>query len=867
VKYVYFFSKEEADGKREMKELLGGKGANLAEMASLGLPVPPGFTITTEVCKQYYDNNEKYPEGLMDEVKQNMKKLEKATGKKFDDGKNPLLVSCRSGAAVSMPGMMDTVLNIGLNDKTVKVMAKLAGERFAYDSYRRLLQMFGDVVLDIEHDHFEEALDKVKKEKGATLDVELTADDLKEVVEEYKEIYKKAGKEFPQKIEKQIQLAIDAVFGSWNNDRAIAYRRINKISGLKGTAVNIQTMVFGNMGDDCGTGVAFTRDPSTGEKKFFGELLFNAQGEDVVAGIRTPLHIEDLNKKMPKIYAELMKIQDKLEKYYKDMQDLEFTIEKGKLYMLQTRNGKRTASAAIKMAIDMKEEGLINEKTAVLRVDPEQLDQLLHKTIDLKAKPEVMAKGLPASPGAAVGQVVFTAERAVEEAEKGNKAILVRKETSPEDIQGMASAQGILTSTGGMTSHAAVVARGMGKCCVVGCSEVAVSGDFMKVNGEVFKEGDVITLNGTTGEVIKGKVALVEPKLDDNFQKLMSWSDKAAKLKVRTNADTPNDAKTAVKFGAKGIGLCRTEHMFFEGDRIQAVREFIVAENLEGRKKALAKILPMQKKDFKEIFEAMQGYPVTIRLLDPPLHEFLPKEDKDIKIIAEQIGVSEDALREKIGSLHEMNPMLGFRGCRLSIAYPELAEMQTRAIIEAACEVSKTEQEIVPEIMVPLVGNVNELKAVKKVIQETADKVIKENKSNLKYKIGTMIEVPRAALTADEIARGAEFFSFRTNDLTQMTFGFSRDDVGKFVPAYVEAGILKNDPFQSLDQTGVGQLVQMAVDKAKKSGKLHFGICGEHGGDPSSVIFCHKAGLNYVSCSPYRVPIARLAAAHAALKE
>jgi pyruvate,orthophosphate dikinase len=519
------------------------------------------------------------------------------------------------------------------------------------------------------------------------------------------------------------------------------------------------------------------------------------------------------------------------------------------------------------MAIDMKEEGLINEKTAVLRVDPEQLDQLLHKTIDLKAKPEVMAKGLPASPGAAVGQVVFTAERAVEEAEKGNKAILVRKETSPEDIQGMASAQGILTSTGGMTSHAAVVARGMGKCCVVGCSEVAVSGDFMKVNGEVFKEGDVITLNGTTGEVIKGKVALVEPKLDDNFQKLMSWSDKAAKLKVRTNADTPNDAKTAVKFGAKGIGLCRTEHMFFEGDRIQAVREFIVAENLEGRKKALAKILPMQKKDFKEIFEAMQGYPVTIRLLDPPLHEFLPKEDKDIKIIAEQIGVSEDALREKIGSLHEMNPMLGFRGCRLSIAYPELAEMQTRAIIEAACEVSKTEQEIVPEIMVPLVGNVNELKAVKKVIQETADKVIKENKSNLKYKIGTMIEVPRAALTADEIAREAEFFSFGTNDLTQMTFGFSRDDVGKFVPAYVEAGILKNDPFQSLDQTGVGQLVQMAVDKAKKSGKLHFGICGEHGGDPSSVIFCHKAGLNYVSCSPYRVPIARLAAAHAALKE
>jgi pyruvate,orthophosphate dikinase len=863
MKYVYFFSKKQAEGSKEMKDLLGGKGANLAEMASIGIPVPPGFTITTEACKYFYDHK-KYPESLMDEVRKNIKMLEKETGRKFGDKNNPLLVSCRSGAAVSMPGMMDTVLNIGMNDSTVEAMARLAGERFAYDSYRRLLQMFGDVVLGIEHERFEEALIRVKQAKGATLDVDLKPEDLKEVVKEYKKVYTGQGKEFPQNTEEQIRLAINAVFGSWNNERAIAYRKLNKITGLKGTAVNIQAMVFGNMGDDCATGVAFTRDPSTGEKKFFGELLFNAQGEDVVAGIRTPLHIKDLKERMPKIYGELMKVQEKLEKHYRDMQDLEFTIEKGKLYLLQTRSGNRTAKAAVRIAVEMEEEGLINEKAAVLRVDPYQIDQLLHKTIDPNAKIQVLATGLPASPGAAVGKIVFTAEDAEKEA--GEKVILVRKETSPEDIKGMAVAQGILTATGGMTSHAAVVARGMGKCCIAGCADVIIEGKFMKVNGEVLSENDVITLNGTTGEVIKGKVPLVEPELDENFRKLMKWADKHAKLKVRANADTPQDAKKAIEFGAKGIGLCRTEHMFFEGDRIKAVREFIVADNVEERKKALDKLMPMQKMDFKQLFEVMQGLPVTIRLLDPPLHEFLPKEDKDIKEISAEIGVSEKALREKIDQLHEMNPMLGFRGCRLSIAYPELVEMQARAIIEAACEVAKTDPEIVPEIMVPLVGNVNELKTVKRIIVETADKIIREN--CIKYRIGTMIEVPRAALTADEIAREAEFFSFGTNDLTQMTLGFSRDDVAKFVPYYVERGILKNDPFQSIDIAGVGQLVSMAVQKAKKiNKKMHFGICGEHGGDPASIEFCHKAGLSYVSCSPYRVPVARLAAAHAAIKE
>jgi pyruvate,orthophosphate dikinase len=868
MKNVYFFSKEESEGNRDMKQILGGKGANLAEMASIGIPVPPGFTITTEVCKYYYDNKKTYPNGLMDEVKKNIQKIEKATGKKLGDKTNPLLVSCRSGAAVSMPGMMDTVLNIGLNDETVLGLSKSAGERFAYDSYRRLLQMFGDVVMELEHHDFEQILSKAKADKKVKLDVELDAEDLKKVVKAYKDVYKKAKKEFPQNPEEQVKLATGAVFGSWMNDRAIAYRKLNSIKGLIGTAVTIQAMVFGNMGDDCGTGVAFTRDPSTGEKKFFGELLYNAQGEDVVAGIRTPVHLDDLKKRMPKMYNELNAIKDKLEAHYKDMQDIEFTIEKNKLYMLQTRNGKRTAMAAIRTAVEMVAEKLIDEKTAVRRVEPSQLDQLLHKTIDLKAKATVLAKGLPASPGAAVGTIVFTAEEAEKQAEAGKKVILVRAETSPEDIKGMATSQGILTSTGGMTSHAAVVARGMGKCCVAGCSDVVIKGKTMTVKGKTFKEGDTITLNGTTGEVLEGAVPLVEPVLDDNFRKLMSWADKIRRLKVRTNADIPRDAIKAMEFGAEGIGLCRTEHMFFEGERIKPMREMIVADTEEARRKALDKLLPFQKSDFKGLFETMNGLPVTIRLLDPPLHEFLPKEEKDIKELAKELKISVEKLKEKIEFLHEQNPMLGHRGCRLGITFPEITEMQVRAIFEAACELAKAKKKVEPEVMVPIVGNVSELKHQKEIIIRVAEETMKKAGVKLDYKIGTMIEVPRAAVTADKIAEEAEFFSFGTNDLTQMTLGFSRDDVGKFLPDYIKKNILEKDPFQTLDQDGVGQLVKMAVEKGRSvKPKLKIGICGEHGGDPESIYFCHKLGLDYVSCSPFRVPIARLAAAHAVLRE
>jgi len=863
MKYIYFFSKEVTEGNKDMKHLLGGKGANLAEMSSIGIPVPTGFTITTEVCKYFYDNK-KYPKELDTELEKNIKKLEKSTGKKFGDKSNPLLVSCRSGAAASMPGMMDTVLNIGLNDETVKAFPN---ERFAYDSYRRLLTMFGDVVMGIKREHFEEELTKLKQKKNVKLDTDLNANDLKQLVETYKNIYVKQKKPFPQSPIEQIKKATDAVFGSWNNERAISYRNLNKIKGLLGTAVNIQAMVFGNMGDDSGTGVGFTRDPNTGEKKFFAEVLFNAQGEDVVAGIRTPLHIDDLKKKMPVVYKQLDDIKNKLEKHYKDMQDIEFTIEKGTLYLLQTRTGKRTAKAAIKIAVDMVKEKLIDKDTAVLRVSPDQLNQLLHKTIDPKAKTDVLAKGLPASPGAAVGIVVLTAEDAEKQAEAGKKVILVRAETSPEDIMGMNSSQGILTSTGGMTSHAAVVARGMGKCCIVGCGDISFKNKTITIKGTTLKEGDTITLNGTTGEVSKGSVPLVDPVLDDNFHTLMEWADKIRVLKVRTNADTPTDAKKAMEFGAQGIGLCRTEHMFFKPDRIKAVREFIIADTLEERQNALSKLMPMQKQDFYELFEIMKGLPVTIRLLDPPLHEFLPKEEKDVNELAKELGVNPQKIIDKVVSLHEQNPMLGFRGCRLSVAFPELAEMQTRAIMEAACDVYKKGKDVKPEIMVPLIGHINELKDIKKIIKETADKILKERGLNLKYKIGTMIEVPRAAVTADEIATEAEFFSFGTNDLTQMTFGFSRDDVGKFVPKYIQKKILERDPFQSIDQTGVGILIKHAVEMGRKARKgIHLGICGEHGGDPDSIEFCHKTGLDYVSCSPYRVPIARLAAAHAVLK-
>ena len=869
-KYVYHFD----EGKKDMKELLGGKGANLAEMTSLGINVPPGFTITTEVCDQYYKNNKKYPEGVKEQVDEHLKKLEEQMGAKFGDKENPLLLSVRSGAADSMPGMMDTVLNLGLNDNTIQTLIKKTNnERFAYDAYRRFIHMFADVVMGVDHAKFEEILEKIKETKGVEYDTELETEDLKEIVKRYKKLVKKEkGRDFPSDPAEQLQMAIDAVFESWNIPRAVSYRRLYNLRGLLGTAVNVQVMVFGNMGENSATGVLFTRNPSTGENKLYGEFLVNAQGEDVVAGIRTPKPIDELEKVLPDCYKQIVEISKKVEKHYKDMQDMEFTIQEGKLFFLQTRTGKRTANAALKIAVDMFNEGLVTEKEAILRVNPEQLEQLLHKQLDpiAQQKAAPVAKGLPASPGAAVGIVTFTAEDAFKKAEAGEKVLLVRLETSPDDIEGMNAAQGILTARGGMTSHAAVVARGMGKPCVAGCSDISIDekAKQFKAGNEVVKEGDWITLDGSLGDVYVGKIPLVEPEMSSDFETLIKWADKVRKLGVRANADTPHDSKTALDFGAEGIGLCRTEHMFFEGERIKAVREMILAGDLEGRKKALAKIEPMQRKDFLEIFKVMKGLPVTIRLLDPPLHEFLPQSEKDIKEIAEELNLTEDDLRAKIEDLHELNPMLGHRGCRLAITYPEVAEMQTQAIIEAACQCVEEGMDIIPEIMVPLVGHVEEFNHLKELIVKKADEIIKEKGVKLDYKVGTMIEVPRGALTADEIAKEAEFFSFGTNDLTQMAFGLSRDDVGKFIPYYIEKGILESDPFAQLDQSGVGLLVEMAVKKGRAARKdLKLGICGEHGGDPSSIEFFHNAGLDYVSCSPYRLPIARLAAAHAVLKE
>jgi pyruvate, orthophosphate dikinase len=872
VKYVYFFGGDKTEGNTTMKNLLGGKGSNLAEMANMGIPVPPGFTISTQACIEFYENNKKYPQGMMEQLKDNLKKLESVMGKKLGDPNDPLLVSVRSGARVSMPGMMDTVLNLGLNDSAVKGLAEKSGnERFAYDAYRRFCQMFGDVVLEVEHSDFEEILHDKKKQRGVKLDTELDTDDLKDIVSKYKALVKKKkGFSFPEDPLKQLQMAIDAVFGSWNNERAIKYRNLNNIPHNWGTAVNVQAMVFGNLGEDSGTGVAFTRDPGTGQKKFYGEYLMNAQGEDVVAGIRTPHPIEDLKKTMPRVYLELVSIYKKLERHYKDMQDIEFTIQDKKLYMLQTRNGKRTAQAALKIAVDMVSEGLITKEAAILSVKPSQLDQLLHPMIDPKIKLNPIAKGLPASPGAAVGKAVFTAERAEELAKKGEKVILVRHETSPDDIGGMDASQGILTAFGGMTSHAAVVGRGMGKCCVVGCSGISVNvkEKYFTAKDKKIVEGDFITLNGNTGEVMLGRVNLIEPKVTGSFKILMEWADKARKLKVRTNADTPHDTEVAIGFGAEGIGLCRTEHMFFGKDRIPLVREMILAEDIQAREKALAKLMPLQKNDFKGIFKIMKGKPVTIRLLDPPLHEFLPHTDKDIAEMAKKMKVSPDKIKTLCQNLHELNPMLGHRGCRLGITYPEIYRMQVRAIMEAACELAKGGQKIIPEIMIPLVGHVNELIFTRKDAEEVCQSVLKKRKSRMQYLIGTMIEIPRAAVTAGEIAKYADFFSFGTNDLTQMGFGFSRDDVGKFLPAYIQDSILENDPFATIDVSGIGEFIKMGIEKGRSSKPgLKIGICGEHGGDPDSVEFCHRVGMDYVSCSPFRIPVARLAAAHAALKK
>lgn len=874
-KYVYFFANGKADGNAKMKDILGGKGANLAEMTNIGVPVPPGFTISAEVCDYYYKHDRTYPEGLKDEVNNAMKRLEEVTSKKFGDVESPLLVSVRSGAAISMPGMMDTILNLGLNDETVKGLEKATNNpRFAYDAYRRFIQMFGDVVLKIPHDEFEEILDEAKKKKGVKLDTELDADDLKEIVEEYKKLYREHGKEFPQDPWDQLWKAIDAVFGSWMNERAIKYREIHGIKegDLLGTAVNIVAMVFGNMGEDSGTGVAFTRNPSTGEKKYYGEFLPNAQGEDVVAGIRTPLPLDELKNRMPDVYEQLVQVFETLEKHYKDMQDVEFTIERKKLYLLQTRTGKRTAQAAVRIAVDMVNEGIITKEEAVMRVTPEQVEQLLHPTFDPaeRAKAKVIAKGLPASPGAATGRVFFDPKTAEEEAQNA-PVLLVRPETSPEDIGGMAAAQGILTARGGMTSHAAVVARGMGKPCVVGCEEIGIDEEakLFRVGNVEVKEGEWISIDGSTGEVMLGKIPTIVPKgLEGPIATLLQWADEIRKLGVRANADIPRDAEAARNFGAEGIGLCRTEHMFFEKDRIPVVRRMIVAKTVEQRQKALDELLPMQKEDFKGLFRVMKGYPVTIRLLDPPLHEFLPQEDEQIKEVAEQMGISFEELKQIVEDLKEFNPMLGHRGCRLAITYPEIAVMQTKAIIGAAIELKKEENiEVIPEIMIPLVGHINEIRYLKQFIKETADKMIEKSGVDLKYTIGTMIEVPRAAITADEIAKEAEFFSFGTNDLTQMTFGFSRDDAGKFLKEYVEKEILEVDPFRILDRTGVGKLVEMGTKLGRSTRpNLKVGICGEHGGEPSSIEFCHMVGLDYVSCSPYRVPVARLAAAQAAVK-
>ncbi|MHC4985129.1 MAG: pyruvate, phosphate dikinase [Planctomycetota bacterium] len=869
-KFVYFFGGGKAEGRSEMKQLLGGKGANLAEMSSLGLPVPCGFTITTELCDLFYKLGKKYPASLAKEIDANIVKAEKVTGKTFGKGPNPLLLSVRSGAAVSMPGMMDTVLNLGLNDETLQALIDLTGnERFAWDAYRRFLQMFGDVVLGMEHHDFEHALQGVKDRRGAALDTDLDVEGLKDVCQQFLKVYRHAGKSFPQDPREQLQAAVNAVFESWNNPRAIKYRQINDIRGLLGTAVNVQAMVFGNMGDTSGTGVAFTRDPSTGTNEFYGEYLMNAQGEDVVAGIRTPEPISHLAAVDKASYEQLLAIRTKLEKHYRDMQDIEFTIERGELFMLQTRTGKRTAAAAIQVAVDMMNEKLIDQKTAVLRVEPKSLDQLLHPMFDPAGEAAVtpIGKGLPASPGAATGQIVFDAHTAEEWDEMGKTVILVRTETSPEDIGGMNVAKGILTSRGGMTSHAAVVARGMGTCCVAGCSDAVINYQTktLTAGGQTLNEGDWISLNGSTGALYGEKLPTVEPELTGPFATIMALADKHRKLGVRTNADTPHDTATAVKFGAEGIGLCRTEHMFFEGDRIVAMREMILAADHEGREKALKKLLPLQRDDFIGIFKALEGRPATVRFLDPPLHEFVPHDDAGQQQMADVMGVPVQTIKDKITSLHEFNPMLGHRGCRLGIAYPEITATQARAIIEAAFEVPNCR----PEIMIPLVGNVKELTNQKQIVLDVIEAVKAEKgvaKLPFKLLIGTMIEVPRGALTADQVAAEAEFFSFGTNDLTQMGCGFSRDDAGTFLGQYVEEGIYEYDPFQTLDRDGVGELVKIACRKGREARKgLKLGICGEHGGDPNSVEFCHLVGLDYVSCSPYRVPVARLAAAQATI--
>ena len=869
--YVYSFS----EGNKDMRNLLGGKGANLAEMKSIGLPVPDGFTVTTEACNKYYEDGEKIADEVIEQIMTKLSNLEATSGKKMGDLENPLLVSVRSGARASMPGMMDTVLNLGLNDEVAKHFSeKINNPRFVYDSYRRFIQMFADVVKGYPKSSFERVLDEFKENKGVSFDTDLTADDMKEITNKFKSIYKElAGEEFPQDPKTQLIEAVTAVFRSWNNERAIIYRRMNDIPGSWGTAVNVQEMVYGNSGDKSGTGVAFTRNPATGENKLYGEYLINAQGEDVVAGIRTPQPISTLESVMPEVYDQFAKIAKTLENHYKDMQDMEFTIENGKLFMLQTRNGKRTAPAALKIAVDLVNEGMITKEEALLKVEPKQLDQLLHPMFDNDAlkKATPIAKGLAASPGAGTGRIYFTASDVSAAKKRGEETLLVRLETSPEDIQGMNDANGILTVRGGMTSHAAVVARGMGRCCVSGCGELIIDEENKTLktkDGKVFKEGDYLSIDGSTGNVYGEEIKTVEATISGDFETFMNWADSTRRLKVRTNADTPKDAIQARKFGAEGIGLCRTEHMFFETDRIFNFRRMILADSLEQREEALDKILPYQRGDFEKLFEAMEGDPVVIRYLDPPLHEFLPHTVEEMKPLAESLNMSLETIQNRIDALKEFNPMMGHRGCRLAITYPEIARMQTRAVIEAAINVNKKGMNVTPEIMIPLVGDVKELEYVKNIVAEVADEIIKENNVDLQYKVGTMIEIPRAALTADEIAKQAEFFSFGTNDLTQMTYGFSRDDAGKFLNDYYDKKIFESDPFAKLDQTGVGQLVEMAAIKGRKTrADIHLGICGEHGGDPSSVEFCHRVGLDYVSCSPFRVPIARLAAAQAVVKE
>ena len=872
MRYVYLFS----EGNANMRELLGGKGANLAEMTNIGLPVPQGFTITTEACTRYYDDGRQIGDDIQAQIMEYVTKLEGITGKKFGDAENPLLVSVRSGARASMPGMMDTILNLGLNETVVDVLSRKSGTpRWAWDCYRRFIQMYSDVVMEVGKKYFEQLIDKMKEARGVTQDVELTADDLKELAEQFKGEYKeKVGVDFPTDPVEQLMGAIKAVFRSWDNPRANVYRRDNDIPYSWGTAVNVQSMAFGNMGDDCGTGVAFTRNPATGEKKLFGEFLTNAQGEDVVAGVRTPMPISQMAEKFPEAFAQFENVCQTLENHYHDMQDMEFTVEHGQLYMLQTRNGKRTPAAALKFACDLVDEGAIDEKQAVAMIEPRSLDALLHPQFDAEAlkRTAVIGKALGASPGAACGRIVFTAEDAKEWAAKGEKVVLVRLETSPEDIEGMKAAQGILTVRGGMTSHAAVVARGMGTCCVSGCGDIKMDEENkqFELAGKTFHEGDWLSLNGSTGEIYDGAVPTVPASISGEFGRVMGWADKYRRLGVRTNADTPHDAAQAVKFGAQGIGLCRTEHMFFNEDRIPAIREMICSDTVEQREKALAKLEPMQQSDFEGMYEALEGRPMTVRFLDPPLHEFVPTEEADIEKLAADMGKTVADIKATIAGLHEFNPMMGHRGCRLAVTYPEIAVMQTRAVIKAALNVQARHPDwnMVPEIMIPLVGEVKELKYVKNVVVETADALIKEAGSNMKYLVGTMIEIPRAALTADDIAKEAAFFSFGTNDLTQMTFGFSRDDAGKFLGAYYDKKIYENDPFAKLDQTGVGKLVKMAAELGRSvNPDLHLGICGEHGGDPSSVEFCHKVGLDYVSCSPFRVPIARLAAAQAAINE